>query len=143
MHSVDEPSPLTSDDQLRSLLAGIRVIAVVGLSANPERDSHHVAAYLQQHGYCIIPVNPKVAEVLGEKAYASLRDVPERVDMVDVFRQPATVPEIVADAIAIQAGAIWLQEGVVHEAAAATARAAGLPVIMDRCLLKEHRRLGL
>ena len=143
MHSVDELSPLTGDDQLRSLLAGIRVIAVVGLSANPERDSHRVAAYLQQHGYRIIPVNPKVAEVRRREACASLRDVPERVDMVDVFRQPSAIPEIIADAIAIHAGAIWLQEGVVHEAAAATARAAGLPVVMDRCLLKEHRRLGL
>ncbi len=141
MRSADEPT--TTDDQLRTLLASARVIAVVGLSDNPQRDSHHVAVYLQQHGYRIIPVNPKVTEVLGEKAYASLLDVPERVDIVDVFRQPSAVPEIVADAIALHVGAIWLQEGVVHEAAAATGRAAGLPVIMDRCLLKEHRRLGL
>ena len=128
---------------MRSLLAGARVIAVVGLSANPARDSHQVAAYLQQHGYRIIPVNPNIAEVLGEKAYATLRDVPEPVEIVDVFRQPAAVPGIVADAIAIRARAVWLQEGVVHEAAAATGRAAGLQVVMDRCLLKEHRRLEL
>ena len=128
---------------MRPLLAGARVIAVVGLSANPARDSHQVAAYLQQHGYRIIPVNPNIAEVLGEKAYATLRDVPEPVEIVDVFRQPAAVPGIVADAIAIRARAVWLQEGVVHEAAAATGRAAGLQVVMDRCLLKEYRRLGL
>ncbi len=98
-------------------------------------------SYLQKHGYRIIPVNPAVSEVLGEKAYASLREVPDRIDLVDIFRKPDAVPAIVEDAIAIGARAVWMQEGVVHNAAADTARAAGLQVVMNKCMLKEHVRL--
>jgi predicted CoA-binding protein len=128
-------------DEEREILGNCHTVAVVGLSDKPHRDSHHVAAYLQGQGYRIIPVNPHVTEVLGEKAYARLRDVPDRVDVVDVFRRPEAVPEVVDDAIAVGARAVWMQEGVVNNAAAAKARSAGLKVVMNRCMLKEHRRL--
>lgn len=134
------PLENATPDEVRQLLETTRVIAVVGLSEKPDRPSHVVAAYMQRAGYRIIPVNPAVAEVLGEKSYASLRDIPEKVDMVDVFRKADALPGIVADAIAIGAKSVWMQEGVVNNAAADTARAAGLAVVMDRCLLKEHRR---
>ncbi|HXG34647.1 MAG TPA: CoA-binding protein [Bryobacteraceae bacterium] len=124
------------------LLRSARTIAVVGLSGKPWRPSHGVAEYMQRAGYRIIPVNPNETEVLGEKAYPSLEAVPEKVDIVNVFRRPEYVPEIVEAAIRIGAPAIWLQEGVVNEAAAERARQAGLFVVMDRCILKEHRRLG-
>ena len=130
-----------TSEEIRVLLQSVRTIAVVGLSDKPERDSYHVAAYLQKHGYRIIPVNPAVSEVLGEKAYASLRDVPDKIDMVDIFRRPDAVPAIVEDAIAIGARAVWMQEGIVHNAAADKARAAGLQVVMNKCMLKEHARL--
>lgn len=125
---------------INRLLATTKTIAVVGLSDKPDRDSNHVAAYMQRQGYRIIPVNPAVQEVLGEKAYPSLKDIPEPIDMVDVFRKPDAVPAIVADAIAIKAKSVWLQEGVIHDDACATARAAGLEVVQDKCLLKEHAR---
>lgn len=121
------------------LLASARVIAVVGLSEKPERDSYGVARYLQSQGYRVIPVNPAAAEILGEKSYASLRDIRERVDIVDIFRKSEAVPGIVEEALAVGAGAVWMQEGVRHEAAAEKARQAGLTVVMDRCILKEHR----
>ena len=123
------------------LLRGSRTVAVVGLSNKPYRPSYGVSRYLQIHGYRVIPVNPEETEVLGEKAYARLEDVPEHIDIVDVFRRPEYVPDIVESAISIGAGAVWMQEGVVHEEAAAKARQAGLTVIMDRCILKEHSRL--
>jgi predicted CoA-binding protein len=132
----------SSEDEARAILTQYRTVAVVGLSDRPERDSHRVAAYLQRHGYRIIPVNPALTAVLGEKAYASLRDVPEKVEVVDVFRKPEAVPAIVDDAIAIGARALWLQDGVIHEAAAEKARAAGLLVVMDRCMLRDHHRLN-
>jgi predicted CoA-binding protein len=124
------------------LLRSARTIAVVGLSSKPWRPSHGVAEYLQRAGYRVIPVNPNETEVLGEKAYPNLEAVPEKVDIVNVFRRPEFVPEIVEAAIRIGAPAIWMQEGVVNEAAAERARQAGLLVVMDRCILKEHRRLG-
>jgi predicted CoA-binding protein len=127
---------------IAALLRSTRTIAVVGLSEKPDRASHYVAAYLQRQGYRVIPVNPALKEVLGEKSYATLQDIPEPVDLVDIFRQPDAVPEIVDAAIAIGAKAVWMQEGIVHNAAAAKARAAGLAVVMDRCTLKEHARLG-
>jgi predicted CoA-binding protein len=130
-------APSAAIDQL---LATTKTIAVVGLSDNPGRASHHVAGYMQQQGYRIIPVNPSVQEVLGEKSYASLHEIPEPVDMVDVFRKPDAVPAIVADAIAIKAKSVWLQEGIVHNEAAAQAEAAGLTVVQNKCLLKEHAR---
>ena len=119
-----------------------RTIAVVGLSPNPDRASHGVAAYLQAAGFRIIPVNPTVAEVLGERSYASLDEVPEPVDVVDIFRRSEDVPGVVEQAIRRGAKVVWMQEGVVNEAAAEAARAAGLTVVMDRCMLKEHQRLN-
>jgi predicted CoA-binding protein len=124
-----------------SVLRSARTIAVVGLSSKRYRPSHGVAEYMQSSGYRIIPVNPFETEVLGEHAYPELDRVPGTVDIVDIFRRPEFVPEIVEAAIRIGARAIWMQEGVVHEDAAAKARAAGLEVVMDRCILKEHRRL--
>ena len=126
------------DDPIHDLLARSKVIAVVGLSSKPHRPSFGVARYLQSVGYRIVPVNPNEKEVLGEKGYARLEDIPVHVDIVDVFRRSEFVPPIVESAIAIGASVVWLQEGVVHQEAAARARAAGLEVVMDRCTLKEH-----
>ena len=130
-----------SDDQLRELLRSARTIAVVGLSSNPMRASYGVAGYLQSVGYRIIPVNPNEREVLGEKSYARLEDIPEKVDVVDIFRRSEFVSEVVGSAIAIGARAIWMQEGVDDEKSARRARDAGLIAVMDRCLLREHMRL--
>ena len=127
------------NDEISDVLKHAKTIAVVGLSSSPLRPSYGVAAYLQTHGYRIIPVNPNIKGALGEKAYASLADVPEKIDIVDVFRRPEFVPELVDQAIALKVPAIWMQEDVVHEAAAAKARQAGIFVMMDRCILKEHR----
>ena len=126
---------------IASVLRSARTIAVIGLSSKRYRPSHGVAEYMQSAGYRIIPVNPFETEVLGEKTYPELDRVPGTVDIVDIFRRSEFVPEIVDAAIRIGARAIWMQEGVVHEEAAAKARAAGLDVVMDRCILKEHRRL--
>jgi uncharacterized protein len=123
------------------LLRAARVIAVVGLSSNDMRPSHGVAQYMQRHGYRIIPVNPNETEVLGEKAYARLEDVPEKIDIVDVFRRSQFVRGVVESAIRVGAKAVWMQEGVVDEEAAEVAREAGLDVVMDRCILKDHRSL--
>lgn len=138
--------PLTnaSDDEIGTLLRSAKTIAVVGLSDNPERESYQVAAYLKSQRFRIIPVNPNVQEVLGERSYPSLNAIPEdiQVDVVDIFRRPEFIPEIVDQAIARGAKAIWMQKGLVHNAAADKARAAGLTVVMDRCMMVEHRRLG-
>jgi predicted CoA-binding protein len=123
------------------LLRRSRTIAVVGLSSKKFRPSYGVAEYMKEHGYRIIPVNPNESEVLGEKSYARVEDVPEHIDIVDIFRRPEFVAPIVESAIRLGAGAIWMQEGVVHEDAAKMAREAGLAVVMDRCILKEHMRL--
>jgi predicted CoA-binding protein len=125
-------------DVAERILSSARTIAVVGLSANPRRPSHGVARYLQRVGYRIIPVNPNLDEVLGERAYASLREIPQPVDVVDVFRRSEFVGPIVDDAIAIKASAVWLQDGVVDEDAAARARASGLDVVMDDCMMRRH-----
>jgi len=127
---------------IRQILADAHTIAVVGLSADPARDSHRVAAYLQREGYWIIPVNPAIPATLGEKAYASLREVPVHVDIVNVFRRPEAIPGIIEDAVAVRAGAIWLQLGLVDHAAAGRARDAGIPVVMDKCIMVEHRAQG-
>lgn len=124
-----------------NLLRSAKTIAVVGLSSRRSRPSYGVSEYMQSKGYRIIPVNPNETEVLGEKAWSSLDEVPEQVDIVDVFRRSECVPDIVDAAIRIGARGVWLQEGVVHEAAASKARAAGLEVVMDRCILKEHRKM--
>ena len=123
------------------LLKSSHTIAVVGLSHKRFRPSNGVADYMQRNGYRIFPVNPFESEVLGETSYPNLDAIPERVDIVDIFRRSEFVPEIVEAAIRIGARAIWMQEGVVHEEAAALARTAGLVVVMDRCILKEHRRM--
>jgi len=130
-----------SDQKIKDLLSKAHTIAVVGLSSSPSRASYGVSQYMQAAGYRIIPVNPNEREVLGEKAYARLEDVPEKVDVVNVFRRSEFVPAIVDAAIKAGARAIWMQEGVADEAAAERARDAGLFVIMDSCILKEHRRL--
>jgi uncharacterized protein len=126
-------------DQIAEILQQAKTIAVVGLSDNPLRPSHGVAAYLQSQGYHIIPVNPQVESSLGEKAYPSLLDVPEKIDIVDIFRRPEFVEEVVDQAIQLKIPTVWMQEEVIHEKAAQKARAAGLFVVMDRCILVEHR----
>jgi predicted CoA-binding protein len=132
---------ISADDELRRILREARTIAVVGLSADPEKPSHEVAAYLQAQGYRIIPVNPRGGVILGETVYADLRAVPEPIDLVDVFRPAADCLEVAREAAAVRAKALWLQLGIVNDEAAAFARAAGLAVVMDRCTLREHRRL--
>lgn len=127
-------------ETIERILRECRTIAVVGLSSNPWRPSHGVASYMKRNGYRIIPVNPNEREVLGERAYASLRDVPEKVELVDIFRRSEEAGKAVDEAIRIGAKAVWLQEGVIDYAAAERARAAGLLVVMDRCWLKEHAK---
>jgi uncharacterized protein len=126
-------------DPIHQVLQQAKTIAVVGLSDNPLRPSHGVAAYLQSQGYRIVPVNPQIREALGERAYASLLDVPEKIDIVDIFRRPEFVEEVVDQAIQRKIPAVWMQEEVVHERAAEKARKAGIFVVMDRCILLEHR----
>jgi len=126
-------------DPIRELLERSKTIAVVGLSNSPLRPSHGVSAYMQTHGYHIIPVNPRINGALGEKAYPSLLEVPEKIDIVNIFRRPEFVAEVVNQAIQLKVPAIWMQEEVIHEEAAGKARKAGIFVIMDRCILKEHR----
>lgn len=128
---------MTTEQQI---LQSCHTIAVIGLSSNPLRPSYEIAAFMQRHGYQIIPVNPQEAEVLGEKCYARLEDIPGKVDCVDVFRRPEFVPEIVESAIAIGAKAIWLQQGISHDEAIARAEAAGLLAVQNRCLLIEYKR---
>jgi uncharacterized protein len=132
---------MMSDQQITDLLRSAKIIAVVGLSSNPMRPSFGVSRFLQRQGFRVIPVNPNETEVLGERAYRSVRDVPDDIDIVDIFRRPARVPEVVDEALAKGARCIWMQEGVINHEAAAKAEAAGLPVVMDRCILKELARL--
>ena len=131
-------SPVSSDP-ITDVLRSARTIAVVGLSDKPLRPSHGVAAYLQAQGYRIIPVNPHISEALGEKSYASLLEVAEKIDIVNIFRRPEFVEAVVEQAIQRKVPAVWMQEEVIHEGAAARARAAGIFVVMDRCILLEHR----
>jgi len=126
-------------DPIRELLTKVKTIAVVGLSDSPLRPSYGVSVYMQSQGYRIIPVNPQIRETLGETAYPSLLEVPETIDLVDVFRRPEYVDEIVNQAIRLKIPALWLQEDVINERAAERARQAGMFVVMDRCILKEHR----
>ena len=131
--------PTSQPDPIADLLRHSKNIAVVGLSNNPLRPSHGVAAYMQTYGYRIIPVNPKIKEALGEKAYSSLREVPDKIDIVNIFRRPEFVEEIVDQAIQLKVPGIWMQEEVVHEKAAEKARRAGILVLMDLCIAKEHK----
>jgi predicted CoA-binding protein len=130
---------LPQSDAIAELLRRSRNIAVVGLSNNPMRPSHGVSAYMQSHGYRIIPVNPNIRECLGENAYPSLLEVPEKIDIVNVFRRPEFVEDVVDQAIRLKVPAIWMQEDIIHEQAADKARKAGMFVVMDLCILKEHR----
>jgi len=123
------------------ILNSSRTVAVVGLSSKPERPSYKVAGYLKEQGYKIIPVNPTEKEILGEPCYPDLASVPESIDVVDIFRRSEEVPPIVEEAIRIGAKVVWMQEGVINEGAAARAREAGLMVVMDKCMRKEHRKL--
>ena len=123
------------------ILNSCRVVAVVGLSPNPDRPSYRVGKYLKENGYKIIPVNPKAGEILGEVGYPDLGSIPEPVGVVDIFRRSEEVPAIVEEAIKIGAKAVWMQEGVINEEAAVRARKAGLLVVMDKCMLKEHQKL--
>ena len=131
-HSL-QPDPITN------ILRQSKTIAVVGLSNSPLRPSHGVSAYMQSQGYRIIPVNPQIKGSLGEKAYASLLDVPEKIDIVNIFRRPEFVEAVVDQAIQLKVPAVWMQEEVVNQAAANKARDAGIFVVMDRCILKEHK----
>jgi predicted CoA-binding protein len=131
---------INSKETITAILADCKTIAVVGLSSDPGRPSHGVAAYMRRHGYKVIPVNPNETEVFGYKSYGLLADVPDKVDLVDVFRRSSEAGHAVDEAIAIGAKAVWLQEGVIDEAAATRAQKAGLLVVMDRCWLKEHAR---
>jgi uncharacterized protein len=130
---------LPHSDPIREILERSKTIAVVGLSSSPLRPSHGVSAYMQTHGYKIIPVNPDIHGALGEKSYPSLMEVPDKIDMVNIFRRPEFVEEIVDQAIQLKIPAVWMQEGVINEKAAEKARKAGMFVAMDLCILKEHR----
>lgn len=132
---------MNSDEQLRAILTNYRNVAVVGLSPDPDRDSHQVARYLMDSGYNVTPINPNVDEVLGLRSYPTLEDVPGPIDIVDVFRRPEHVPDIARAAVAIGAKVLWTQLDIVSEEGAEIAASAGLEVVMDRCTLIEHRRL--
>lgn len=127
-------------DPILDILKKYKTIAVVGLSSNPLRPSHSVTQYMQASGYHIIPVNPNESQVLNEKSYARIEDVPEKIEVVDIFRRPEHIPCVVADAIRAGVKVIWMQLGIENEAAAEKARAAGLTVVMDACMLIEHRK---
>ena len=131
--------PVLQTDRIADLLRHAKTIAVVGLSDSPLRPSHGVSAYMQTQGYRIIPVNPEIKGALGEKAFTSLLEVNEPIDIVNIFRRPEFVPAVVEQAIQLRVPAIWMQEGVVHPEAAERARRAGIFVVMDRCILQEHR----
>ena len=132
--------PIADPDPIAELLEKARTIAVVGLSDNPLRASHGVSAYMQSHGYRIIPVNPNISGALGEKAWPRLLDVPEKIDIVNIFRRSAFVEEVVEQAIQVKVPAVWMQEEVINEKAAEKARKAGIFVVMNECILQEHMR---
>jgi predicted CoA-binding protein len=132
---------MNNDQMLKEILLSARTIASVGLSSNPEKESFWIVKYLQDQGYRIIPINPTADEILGEKAYPDLESVPEKIDVVQVFRKPEDVPPVVDSAIQVGAKVVWMQEGIVHKEAAQKAREAGLQVVMDACMRVTHRRL--
>jgi len=129
------------DQKMRDILVSAKTIASVGLSSSDEKESYWIVSYLQEQGYRIIPVNPKATEILGEKVYPTLEAIPDKVDVVQVFRKPEDVPPVVDSAIAIGAKVVWMQEGIRHDEAAQKAREAGLQVVMDACMRATHRRL--
>jgi len=132
---------MNDDRMLKDILLSTKTIASVGLSSNPEKESYWIVSYLKDHGYHMIPVNPTATEILGEKAYPDLESVPEKIDVVQVFRKSEDVPPVVEDAIKVGAKVVWMQEGIVNEEAAQKAREAGLQVVMDACMRATHRRL--
>lgn len=136
------PAAYQDTGVIAEMLRTAKVIAVVGLSPKPDRPSHEVAAYMQAHGYRIVPVNPSATEILGERCYPSLNDIPFAVDIVDVFRQPDAVAPIAEEAVRIGAKALWLQLGVISVEGAAIAERGGLRVVMDRCLMVDHMALA-
>lgn len=133
--------PIQDDSELRQILTTAKTVACVGVSSNPEKPSYGIFQYLAEAGYRMIPVNPTAPEILGRPSYPSVRMIPEKIDVVQVFRKPEDVPPVVEQAIQAGAKVIWMQEGVVNEAAAAQAEKAGLKVVMDRCMMKTHQRL--
>ena len=132
---------MNSDKEMKEILLSIKTIASVGLSSNQEKESYWIVSYLKEQGYRIIPVNPTATEILGEKVYPSLSDIPDKVDVVQVFRKSEDVPPVVDEAIKIGAKVVWMQEGIVNEGAAQKAREAGLQVVMNACMRATHRRL--
>jgi uncharacterized protein len=143
MMEIQSAKPSPSDETVvAEILRSARTVAVVGISEKADRDSHRVAKYLKEHGYQIIPVNPKCREVLGEPCYSDLKSVPVHIDVVDIFRAADAIPGIVDDAIAVGAGSVWMQLGLSHDEAAAKAREAGLSVVMNRCIKIEHSHLS-
>lgn len=133
--------PIDNDDELRRILAASKVVATVGVSGNPDKPSYGIFAYLADHGYHMIPINPGTPEIQGLKTYADLSSVPEKIDVVQIFRKAEDVPPVVEEAIRVGARTVWMQEGIVNEEAARAAEAAGLQVVMDRCMRVTHRRL--
>jgi predicted CoA-binding protein len=134
---------MNNDQEMRDILKSAKTVASVGLSSNQEKESFSIVAYLMDKGYTILPVNPKADEILGAKVYKSLSDIPDQVDVVQVFRRPEDVPPVVDEAIKIGAKVVWMQEGIVNEDAAQKAREAGLQVVMDACMRATHRRLNI
>lgn len=132
---------MNNDQAMKAILQSTRTIASVGLSSNPGKESHGIADYLMQQGYRVIPVNPTASEILGEKSYPDLVSIPEKIDVVQIFRRPEDVPPIAEEAIQVGAKVVWMQEGIVNEEAAQKARQAGLQVVMDACMRATHRRL--
>ena len=132
---------MNNDKEMKEILLSVKTIASVGVSSNPEKESYDVVAYLKEQGYRVIPVNPTATEIFGEKAYPSLSAIPEKVDVVQVFRKPEDVPPVVDEAIKIGTKVVWMQAGIVNEEAAQKARDAGMQVVMDACMRATHRRL--
>lgn len=139
LNECEFPKNNATSPEINRILETAKIIAIVGLSENPDRPSYRVAQYLKMHGYRIIPINPNVTEILNEKSYHSLDEVKDKIDVVDIFRKSEAVPEIVDAAIRIKARTIWMQEGIVHNEAAEKARQAGLHVVMNKCILKEYQ----
>jgi predicted CoA-binding protein len=135
------PAYETTSDEIKDILTNVKTIAIVGISPKNERDSNKVARYLQQEGYKIIPVNPNYKEVIGLKSYSSISKVTEEIDVVDIFRKPSVITEIVESAIRMDVKVIWMQEGIVNNEAAEKAKNAGLKVVMNKCMMKEHIKM--
>jgi len=134
---------MNNDQEMKDILLSANTVASVGLSSNDEKESYWIVFFLKEMGYRIIPVNPKADQIFGEKAYPSLLDIPDKIDVVQIFRKPEDVPPVVEDAIKIGAKVVWMQEGIVNEEAAKMAREAGLQVVMDACMRATHKRLGI